>query len=153
MLDFFDLMFIVSGMIFFISMIGAFILMAHEKMKTVLISGVILAVLMLPIIVVLIGYVIVGKDLVLIIYTILILSYLVAEFLLDRVFKIDFRSKASQHVPYIILEWAAAFSFLYGTRELDMTMFAIIAIFFWVFVAALVYYLILQRKSKKKDNN
>ena len=30
-----------------------------------------------------------------------------AEFLLDMVFKFDFRSKTSRHVPYIILEYAA----------------------------------------------
>ena len=143
-------MFIVSGFIFFISMISAILLMANKKMKTVKIFGPILAVLMLPIVAILINYIVIGKDLRFIIYLILILSYLMAELLLDMVFKIDFRSKTSRHVPYIILEWAAAFSFLFGTLSIDVTIGWIIAFFFWTFIFALVYYIIKRRKNKKK---
>lgn len=147
-MDLFDWMFIISGFIFFISMISAILLMANDKMKTVLIFGVILAVLMLPIIAILINYIIIGKDLRFITYLILILIYLLAEFLLDRVFKIDFRSKVSMHIPYIILEWVAAFSFLFGTIYLDKTMGWIIGILFWTFVGVLIYYVV--KRSKKK---
>lgn len=148
-MDLFDWMFIISGFIFFISMIGAILLMANNKMKTVRIFGVILAVLMLPIIAILINYIVIGKDLRLIIYLVLIFIYLLAEFLLDSVFKIDFRSKTSTHVPYIIVEWGAAFSFLFGTIYLDKTIGWIIAIFFWTFIAVLVYYIIKRRKNKE----
>jgi len=149
-MDLFDWMFIVSGFIFFISMISAILLMAKNKMKTVKIFGPILAVLMLPIIAVLINYIVFGKDLRFVIYTILILIYLMAESLLDMVFKIDFRSKTSTHVPYIILEWAAAFSFLFGTITLDTTIGWIIALFFWTFIIVLVYYIIKRRKIDEK---
>jgi len=149
-MDLFDWMFIVSGFIFFISMISAILLMAKNKMKTVKIFGPILAVLMLPIIAVLINYIVFGKDLRFVIYTILILIYLMAESLLDMVFKIDFRSKTSTHVPYIILEWAAAFSFLFGTITLDTTLGWIIALFFWTFIIVLVYYIIKRRKIDEK---
>ena len=148
-MDLFDWMFIVSGFVFFISMISAILLMANNKMKSVKIFGPILAVLMLPIIAVLINYIIFGKDVRFIIFTVLILIYLIAETLLDMVFKIDFRSKPSTHVPYIILEWAAAFSFLFGVIRLDTTMGWIIAIFFWTFILALVYYIIKRRKNKE----
>jgi len=141
-------MFIVSGFIFFVSMISAILLMAKNKMKTVKIFGPILAVLMLPIIAILINYIVIGKDLRLIIYLVLILSYLMAELLLDMVFKVDFRSKTSTHVPYIILEWAAAFSFLFGTLSLDITIGWIMAFFIWTFIGALVYYIIKRRKNK-----
>ena len=147
-MDLFDWMFIISGFIFFVSMISAILLMANNKMKTVKIFGLILAVLMLPIIAILINYIVIGKDLRLIIYLVLILSYLMAELLLDMVFKIDFRSKTSTHVPYIILEWAAAFSFLFGTLSLDITIGWIIAFFIWTFISALVYYIIKRRKNK-----
>ena len=148
-MDVFDWMFIASGFIFFISMIGAILLMANNKMKTVKIFGVILTVLMIPIIAILIDYVVIGKDLRFIIYLVLIFIYLLAEFLLDQVFKYDFRSKTSTHVPYIVLEWAAAFSFLFGTIYLDATMGWIIAIFFWAFIGVLVYYIIKRRKNKE----
>jgi hypothetical protein len=147
-MDLFDWMFIVSGFIFFVSMTSAILLMANNKMKTVKIFGLILAVLMLPIIAILINYIVIGKDLRLIIYLVLILSYLMAELLLDMVFKVDFRSKTSTHVPYIILEWAAAFSFLFGTLSLDITIGWIIAFFIWTFIGALVYYIIKRRKNK-----
>lgn len=149
-MDLFDWMFITSGFIFFISMIGAILLMAKNKMKSVKIFGLILLVLILPIIAILINYVVIGKNLIFIIFCILILSYLMAEFLLDMVFKFDFRSKTSTHVPYIVLEWAAAFSFLYGAIYLDRTIGWIIAIFFWTFIGALIYYIIKRRKISKK---
>jgi len=139
-------MFIVSGFIFFISMISAILLMTNEKMKTVKIFGLILAILMLPIIAILINYIIIGRDLKFIIYLILILSYLMAEFLLDMVFKFDFRSKTSRHVPYIILEYAACFSFVFGTLTLDLTIGWIISFFFWTLLGTLVYYIIKQKK-------
>ena len=149
-MDLFDWMFIASGFIFFISMIGAILLMAKNKMKSVKIFGLILLVLILPIIAILINYVVIGKDLIFIVFCVLILSYLMAEFLLDMVFKFDFRSKTSTHVPYIVLEWAAAFSFLYGAIYLDRTIGWIIAIFFWTFIGALIYYIIKRRKISKK---
>lgn len=142
-------MFIISGFIFFVSMMSAILLMANDKMRTIRIFGVILAVLTLPIIAILINYILIGKDLRFIIYLVLILIYLLAEFLLDSVFKFDFRSKTSTHVPYIIIEWAAAFSFLFGTIYLDTTMGWIIAIFFWAFIGVLVYYIIKRRKKKE----
>jgi hypothetical protein len=150
-MDVFDWTFIVSGFVFFVSMISAILLMANEKMKTVKIFGPILAVLMLPIVAILINSIVIGKDLRFVIYLILILGYLMAELLLDMVFKIDFRSKTSKHVPYIVLEWAAAFSFLFGTLSLDITIGWIIGVFFWTFIGALVYYIIKQRKNNKKE--
>ena len=149
-MDLFDWMFIVSGFIFFISMISAVLLMANKKWKTIKIFGVILAFLMLPIIAILINYIVTGKELKFIIYLILILSYLMAELLLDIVFKIDFRSKTSRHVPYIILEYAACFSFVFGTLTLDLTIGWIISFFFWTLIGALVYCIIKLRKNNEK---
>ena len=150
-MDVFEWIFIISGFIFFISMICALILMANDKWKTVVIFGMVLAVLMVPIVITLINYIIVGKSLNFIVYLFLIFAYLLAEFLLDRVFKIDFRSKLSQHIPYIILEWAASFSFLFGAITIDTTIGWIMAIFFWTFVGVLIYYLIIQANKKKKN--
>ncbi|NVM20015.1 MAG: hypothetical protein HWN80_20105 [Candidatus Lokiarchaeota archaeon] len=145
-MDLFDWMFIISGFIFFVSMISAILLMANNKMDTVKIFGVILAILMVPILAILIDSIVMSKDIRFVIFSLLILIYLMAELLLDRVFKIDFRSKPSTHVPYIIIEWAAAFSFLFGVIRLDATIGWIIAIFFWTFIVALVYYIIKRRK-------
>jgi len=123
--------------------------MTYEKTKTIKIFGLILAILMLPIIAILINYIVIGRDLKFIIYLILILSYLMAEFLLDMVFKYDFRSKASTHVPYIILEYAACFSFVFGTLSLYLTIGWIISFFFWTLLGTLVYYIFKQKKNNK----
>ncbi len=151
-MDLFDWMFIVSGFIFFVSMISAILLMTYEKIKTVKIFGLILAILMLPIIAILINYIVIG-DLKFNIYLILILSYLMAEFLLDMVFKFDFRSKTSTHVPYIILEYAACFSFVFGTLTLDLIFGWIISFFFWTLLGTLVHHIIKQKKKIMRHNS
>lgn len=146
-MDFFEGLFIITAFIFFISMFSALLLMANKKFKTVRIFGWVLFALMIAVFVIMINFIIVSKDLRLIIYTLLITSYLLAEFLLDTVFKIDFRSKISLHIPYIILEYAACFSYVFGTLSINITIGWIVSFFFWAFLGVLIYYLIMQRKS------
>ncbi|MFX1572860.1 MAG: hypothetical protein ACFFB0_08925 [Promethearchaeota archaeon] len=147
-MDLFDWMFIISGLVFFASIICVFILTANEKEDKVKVFGIILFVMIFPIILILIKYIIVEPDLRFIIFLSLILIYLVLEFLLDQIFKIDFRSKPSQHVPYIIVEWTACFSFLFGALRLDYTWGWIVSFFFFAFIAALIYNIV-KRKRKK----
>lgn len=149
-MDFYEWMLIVSAFIFFPSMMSALILMARDLLERVKVLGWILGLLMIPIIIDLITFLIVGKDIKLIIYIILIFSYLLAEFLLDQVFKYDFRSKPVTHIPYIILEYAACFSFVFGALSLDMTLGWIVSFLFWAFLGVLVYYII-QRKKVRKE--
>jgi len=148
--ELFDWLFIISSMIFFSSVIGVFILTANNKTDKVKIFGVIFAVLMLPIGAILINYIVIGKPLKLIIYVILILFYLLVEFLLDQVFKIDFRSKPSTHVPYIIIEWAACYSLLFGSLAIDLTWGLVVLFFFLAFLIALVYNIMKRKKLKEK---
>lgn len=149
-MELFDWLFIISSMIFFSSVIGVFILTANNKTDKVKVFGVILFVLMLPIGAILINYIVIGKPLKLIIYVILILFYLLVEFLLDQVFKIDFRSKPSTHVPYIIIEWAACYSLLFGSLAIDLTWGWVVSFFFWAFVIALIYNIIKRKKLKEE---
>ena len=146
-MELFDWIFIISGLIFFSSIIAVFILTANNKTYKVKIIGIILFVLLLPIILILINYIMTGRDIRLIIYLILIIIYLIAEFLLDMVLKIDFRSKPSRHVPYIVVEWAACFSFLFGALTLDVTWGWIVAFFFFAFIIALLYNVVKRKIS------
>ena len=146
-MDLFDWIFIISGIVFFSSIICVFILTANDKEDKVKIFGIILFIMIFPLIVVLINYSIIG-DVRFIIFLSLILVYLVLEFLLDQVFKIDFRSKLSQHVPYIIVEWAACFSFLFGALRLDYTWGWIVSFFFFAFIVALIYNIAKLKKKK-----
>jgi len=147
-MELFDWIFIISSIIFFSSIICVFILTANDKEDKVKVFGIILFIMILPIILLMINYIIIGRDMKLIIYLILILIYLMLEFLLDQVLKINFRSKTSRHVPYIIVEWAACFSFLFGAITLDTTWGWIVAIFFYAFIIALIYNIV---KRKKKS--
>ena len=146
-MDLFDWIFIISGIVFFSSIICVFILTANDKEDKVKIFGIILFIMIFPLISVLIKYSIVG-DLRFIIFLILILSYLVIEFLLDQVFKIDFRSKLSRHIPYIIIEWTACFSFLFGALRLDYTWGWIVSFFFFAFIIALIYNIAKLKRKK-----
>ncbi len=122
-------------------------------MDEVKVFGIILFIMIFPIILILINYIIIGRALKMLIYLILILIYLILEFLLDSVFKIDFRSKTSTHVPYIIVEWAACYSFLFGSITLDLLWGWIVAFFFFAIIIALVYNIIKRNKKKKLDSN
>jgi hypothetical protein len=125
-----------------------FILTANDKEDKVKVFGIILFIMIFPLILILIKYTILEPDVRFIIFLSLILIYLVLEFLLDQVFKIDFRSKPKQHVPYIIVEWAACFSFLFGALRIDYTWGWIVSFFFFAFIAALIYNIV---KRKRKE--
>ncbi|KKK46213.1 hypothetical protein LCGC14_1034210 [marine sediment metagenome] len=94
-----DWIFIISSLVFFSSIICVFILTANNKTDKVKVFGIILFVMILPILLILINYIIIGTNIRMITFLILILFYLIVEFLLDMVLKIDFRSKTSRHVP------------------------------------------------------
>ncbi len=147
-MDQFDWIFIISSLVFFSSIICVFILTANNKEDKVKVFGIILFIMIFPLILVLVNYIIVGRDVRFIIFLSLILIYLMLEFLLDQVFKIDFRSKTSRHVPFIIIEWAACFSFLFGTLRLDNTWGWIVSFFFFAFIVVLIYNIV-KRKRKK----
>ena len=147
-MDLFDWMFIISSLVFFTSIIFVFILTANDKEDKLKVFGIILFVMIFPVIMVLIKYTIVKTDFRFILFCSLILIYLMLEFLLDQVFKIDFRSKPKQHAPYIIVEWTACFSFLFGSLRLDYTWGWIVSFFFFAFIIALIYNIV---KRKRKE--
>lgn len=149
-MDLFDWIFIISGFIFFSSIIAVFISWTKDKINLVKVIGYLLIALMAPMVIVLINYFTIGKELKFIIYVILIISYLVVELCFDKIFKINFRSKPSRHVPYITLEYAACFSFVFGALTLDLVMGWIMSFFFWGLLVTLIYYIIDQKKKKQK---
>ena len=150
MISSYDWIFFISGVIFFISIIGIFISAARENEKLLRRIGVIIISLLIPLIIVFINYLVIGQELMRIIYIILIFIYLIIELLLDFILKIEFRDKTSTHVPYIILEYAACFAFIYNTLAINETLGWIVSILFWVMLVTLVYYIITKKKKEKK---
>ena len=146
-----DLIFFTTGVIFFISIIGVFISAAKEKEKLLRGFGVLIISLLIPLIIVFIDYLVIGLEIMRIIYIIIIFAYLIVELLLDFIFKIEFREKTSTHVPYIILEYAACFAFIFNTIEIDLILGWTVSILFWVMLATLIYYIIQKKKKEKKQ--
>ena len=131
-------------------MIIAFILMIKEKITILKKLGIGFTLLLLPLTSVLIDYIVFGKDFKLIMYVSLVILYILVEVFLDLVLKIDFRSKLGPHILYIILEYAACFSIVFGVITLDSTIGWIISGFFWTMLALLVYYIIIKKKRKQE---
>lgn len=148
--DVYEWTFIISGLIFFGSIIGIFISAANEKDKLLRCFGVIIISLLIPLLIVFINFLVVRKDLRLNLYMILILLYIVVELFLDFIFKIEFRNKTITHVPYIILEYAACFSFIFISFSINRTMGWVISICFWAMLVSLIYLIIIKKKNEKK---
>ena len=151
MISTYDWIFFGSGVIFFISIIGIFISAARENEKFLRGIGVIIISLIIPLIIVFIDYLVIGQELMRFIYLIVIFIYLIVELLLDFILKIDFRAKTRTHVPYIILEYAACFAFIFNTIEINETLGWVVSICFWAMLATLIYYIVLKKKKEKKQ--
>jgi hypothetical protein len=147
MADLYGWIFFISGVIFFLSIIGLLISATKDNEKLVKKFGIIFITLLAPIFIVFINYLLIGSNLRILIYMILIIAYLIIELFLDFIFKIDFRTKPSTHVPYIILEYAACFAFVVISFDIDGVMGWAISICFWMLLGTLIYYI---AKEKKK---
>lgn len=112
--------------------------------------GLIIISLLVPLIIVFIDYIVIRQELMRIIYIVVIFAYLIVELLLDFILKIEFRDKTSTHVPYIILEYAACFAFIFNTIKINEILGLVVSILFWVMLATLIYYLIIKKKKEKK---
>ncbi len=150
MTDVYGWKFFISGVIFFISIIGVFISAAKEKEKLLKCIGIIIISLIVPLVIVFMNYLVIGEDFRILIYMTIIFAYLIVELFLDFIFKVEFRDKLSTHVPYIILEYAACFAFIFNSFEINVIMGWVISICFWAMLVTLIYYIIIKKKKEKK---
>lgn len=150
MTDVYGWIFFISGVIFFISIIGVFISAAKEKEKLLKCIGIIIISLIVPLVIVFMNYLVIGEDFRILIYMTIIFAYLIVELFLDFIFKVEFRDKLSTHVPYIILEYAACFAFIFNSFEINVIMGWVISICFWAMLVTLIYYIIIKKKKEKK---
>lgn len=150
MVDLYGWLFFISGVVFFISISGVFISVAREKKRLLRGFGVTTILLLIPLIIVFIDYLVIGQELMRYIYIIIIFAYLIVELLLDFILRIEFREKTPTHVPYIILEYAACFAFIFNTIEINVVLGWIVSICFWAMLASLIYYIAIKKKKEKK---
>ncbi|MBC8335946.1 MAG: hypothetical protein ISR59_00005 [Anaerolineales bacterium] len=145
-IDGFDLLFVLSATIFNLLIAGIFIAQKQANPRLVRKFGVAWLLLAIPLTVVYIRYWALSKAAWIMIYFSFILFYMLVEWLLDYVFKYDFRTQKRTHIPYIILEYIALFGLLGISFAIDRIGGFIVTISFWVLLGCLIY---LYRGRKK----
>ncbi|HUV16347.1 MAG TPA: hypothetical protein VMW28_07285 [Pelolinea sp.] len=134
-----DYMFTISAVAFNLLIAGIFLSQRHGKIRLIRTFGSIVIGLALPFAVVLISYFQSNKGWRVYVGVGFALFYILVEFLLDYVFKVDFRSKWITHIPYILLEYAAFFGLISAAFAVSQTSGWIVSVTFWIAMACLVY--------------
>jgi hypothetical protein len=143
----FDYVFVLSAVLFNLLIAGIFIAQKMKRSKLVRALGFTWLLLVLPLAIVFINYIQTGREPWIIYCFGLIFLYMLVEFLLDYVFKYDFRKKWITHIPYIILEYIALFSLIFISVDIHPTWGWVVSVCFWILLASLIYLL----KGRKKE--
>ncbi len=144
----FDLVFLLSAVLFNLLIMGIFIAQKQNKETLVRQLGTIWLLLFFPLAIVYVRYWMLAKPVWLMIYFSFILLYILVEWLLDYVFKYDFRAKKITHIPYIILEYIALFGLVGIAFEIDKIWGFVVTVSFWLLLGSLIYLY----AGKKKEN-
>lgn len=135
----FDLMFALSAVAFNLLIAAIFVAQKQGREKLVRTFGNLWLWLIVPLALVFVSYWQAGRETKILVGFGLVFIYMLVELLLDHVFKVDFRSKAITHVPYIILEYIALFSLIAIAFDISQTWGIIVSICFWILMGSLVY--------------
>ena len=135
----FDLMFLLSAVAFNLLIAAIFIAQKPGRQNLVSIFGILWLWLIIPLALVFVSYWQEGRETRILVSFGLVFLYMLVELLLDHVFKVDFRSKAITHVPYIILEYIALFSLIAIAFDVSQAWGIIVSICFWILMGSLVY--------------
>ena len=146
----FDLLFVLSAVAFNLLIASIFLASKKNNLQLVRRIGILMLLLALPLAIVFIAYLVEGRPLRIMIYFLGILLYMLVEWLLDFVFKYDFRSKAITHVPYILLEYVALFSLIGISFDIDRTWGYIVSVSFWILMGCLIYLYASKGKHKSQ---
>ena len=146
----FDIIFGLSAVAFNLLIASFFITWQHNKIRLVRLIGIGIISLGVPFLIVLYHAITEGCSQNVCIALIVVLAYILTEFLLDFIFMYDFRSRFITHFPYILLEYGAFAGLIYTSFTISKRWGWAVSITFWVAMAGLVYYFICESKRKKK---
>jgi len=153
LLDAFDLVFVVCAVLFNLLIAAIFIAQKNGQARLVRNLGIAWLLLFLPLAVVFFRYVMSGeRDSGIIVSFAFVLIYMLVEFLLDYVYKFDFRSKNITHIPYILLEYIALFGVIVIAFDIGRAWGWIVSICFWLLMGSLVYAYWDKIFPKRQDN-
>jgi len=134
-----DMIFIISSIIFNISVSVLYIATKFGNMELVQVIGIIVLFLIIPFTITLIGYIKEKEEKKIIISLIVILFYFFLEILLDHILIIPFRDILTLHIPYIIVFYAAEFSMIGVTFDKNKKMGFVVLATFGILIACLIY--------------
>jgi hypothetical protein len=134
-----DILFITSAIIFNISVSGVYLASKFDNQVFLQAFGVIVVLLSIPFAISLIGYLKKKAEKKIIISLVIILLYLILEIVLDYILKIPFRDILALHIPYIIVFYAAAFSIIGVSFNINRKMGFIVLTTFWILIGCLIY--------------
>ena len=137
--DVFELLFVITAVAF--NLLIAALFVASKKMRRNLMKalGVAWLSLAIPLAIVFVHYLLDGREAAVLLAFGGVFLYMLVEWLLDYALKIDFRSKPSRHVPYIILEYIALFGLIGIAFSTDQVAGYVVSISFWILMASVIY--------------
>jgi hypothetical protein len=134
-----NIIFIISAVMFNIFVSIVYIATKFDLMALLQISGFIIITLIVPFTITLRGYLIEKAEKKVIISNSVILLYLLLELLLDYVLKIPFREILALHISYIIVFYAAEFSMMNVSFNIDRKAGFMVAVTFCILIGCLAY--------------
>jgi hypothetical protein len=137
-----DIIFICSSVIFNISVSALYIAVKLGDTLLVQVCGGIVISLIVPFTITLTGYIRKKAEKRTIVSHVFILFYLFLELLLDYILRIPFREILAIHVPYIIVFYAALFSMIAVSFEINKKMGALVIATFLILIGCLIYSLL-----------
>ena len=137
--NFNDILFLVSAVIFNISVSGVYLTSKFNNDFLLQTFGAIVVLLLIPFTISLIGYLKKKAEKKIIISLVIILLYLVLEIVFDYILKIPFRDILALHIPYIMVFYAAAFSIIGVSFNINKKMGFIVLTTFLILIGCLIY--------------
>ena len=134
-----DIIFIISSIIFNISVSIVYLATKFGNMEILQISGLIVILLIIPFTITLIGYIKEKEEKKIIISLVIILFYLFLELLFDYILLIPFREILTLHILYIIVFYAAEFSLIGVTFDKNKKMGFVVLVTFGILIGCLIY--------------
>jgi hypothetical protein len=147
----YDLTFVLTAIAFNLLIVGIFVAQKNGRAKQVKVLGMLWLLLAIPLAVVFVRYLAEGKSPGIMLSLGLVFLYMLVEFLLDYVLKIDFRQKWITHAPYIVLEYIALYCLIHIAFQIDRTWGYLVSISFWILLAGLIYVYWDQVTPSKKE--
>ncbi len=138
-LDVFDLLFVITAVAFNLLIAALFIVSKKMRRKWMRAFGIAWLLLAIPLAIVFAHDLLAGTEAIILLAFGGVFLYMLVEWLLDYVWKIDFRSKLSRHIPYILLEYVALFCLIGIAFSIDRVAGIVVSICFWILMASLIY--------------